>query len=128
MPLDAGGVRPYNAPVPASHEAPARSASPLSVRGLRLLGLTLLCSLLVSGVAAHASEVHFSPNGGIRQRLVRGIQTSQRTIDVAMYSFTAAELAEALYAATARGVRVRVLVDRERAESGGSGIRGLRLN
>lgn len=128
MPLDAGGVRPYNARVPASHEAPTRSASPLSVRGLRLLGLILLCSFLVSGAAAHASEVHFSPNGGIRQRLVRAIETSQRNIDIAVYSFTAAELAEALYAAMARGVRVRVLVDRERAESGGSGIRGLRLN
>jgi len=33
-----------------------------------------------------------------------------------------------LYAAKARGVRVRVLTDRERAEAGGSGIRGLRLN
>jgi len=54
MPLDAGGVRPYNARVPASHEAPTRSASLLSVRGLRILGLTLLCSLLVSGVASHA--------------------------------------------------------------------------
>ncbi len=128
MPLDAGGVRPYNARVLASHEAITGSASAFPVQGVRLLGLILLCSLLASGGVARASEIYFSPNGGIRQRLVRAIQTSQRTIDVAVYSFTAAELAEALYAATSRGVRVRVLVDRERAESGGSGIRGLRLN
>ncbi|MBI4842547.1 MAG: phospholipase D family protein, partial [candidate division NC10 bacterium] len=117
-----------NARVPASHEATTGSASPLSVRGLRLLGLTLLFTLVISDIAVLAAEVYFSPNGGIRQRLVRAIQTSQRTIDVAMYTFTAAELTEALYAAQARGVRVRVLVDRERAESGGSGIRRLRLN
>jgi phosphatidylserine/phosphatidylglycerophosphate/cardiolipin synthase-like enzyme len=87
----------------------------------------LFCSLLAAA-AAPASEVYFSPNGGARQRLVRAIEESRRTIDIAVYSFTASELAEALYAAKARGVRIRVLVDRERAEAGGSGIRGLRLN
>ncbi len=95
---------------------------------MRLLGLALALSLLISEVAAPASEVYFSPSGGIRQRLVRAIEGSQRSIDIAVYSFTASELAEALYAAKARGVRIRVLVDRERAEAGGSGIRGLRLN
>lgn len=128
MPLDARGVRPYNARVRASHEATTPSASPLPVRGLRLLGLTLLYSLVISDIAVLAAEVYFSPKGGVRQRLVRAIETSQRSIDIAVYSFTAAELAEALYAAKARGVRVRVLVDREKAEAGGSGIRGLRLN
>ena len=42
-----------------------------------------------------------------------------------MYNFTAAELAEALYAAKARGVHIRILVDRENAEEGFV-IRGLR--
>ena len=104
--------------------------SPLAprVRGLYLLGVTLLFLSLIFTVSTPASEVYFSPNGGVRQRLVRTIEGSQRSIDIAVYSFTAAELAEALYAAKARGVRIRVLVDRERAEAGGSGIRGLRLN
>lgn len=90
--------------------------------------MTLLFSGLLSAVAAQASEVYFSPNGGIRQRIIRAIAESRKSIDAAVYSFTASELAEALYAAKARGVRIRVLVDRERAEAGGSGIRGLRLN
>lgn len=72
--------------------------------------------------------MYFSPNGGVRRRLVRAIQESRRTIDIAVYNFTASELAEALYAAKARGVQIRVVVDREMAETGGSGIRGLRLN
>ncbi len=110
------------------HSTAAASPCVGRIRGVRLLGLALALSLLISEVAVPASEVLFSPSGGIRQRLVRAIEGSQRSIDIAVYSFTASELAEALYAAKARGVRIRVLVDRERAEAGGSGIRGLRLN
>ncbi len=95
---------------------------------MRLFGLVLLFSCLLSAVAASATEVYFSPNGHVRQRLVRAIEESRKTIDIAVYNFTAFELAEALYAAQARGVRIRVLVDREMAETGGSGVRGLRLN
>jgi phosphatidylserine/phosphatidylglycerophosphate/cardiolipin synthase-like enzyme len=72
--------------------------------------------------------VYFSPNGGIRQRLVRAIQESRKSIDLAIYNLTAVELAEALNAAHARGVRVRVLVDREKLEAGGPGIRVLQVN
>jgi len=128
MPLDAGGSGPYNAVVRASHGSAASSPFSSGLRGSRLFGLALLFCSLLAAAAAPASEVYFSPNGGVRQRLVRAIEESRRTIDIAVYSFTASELAEALYAAKARGVRIRVLVDRERAEAGGSGIRGLRLN
>jgi len=100
----------------------------IEFRGLRLLGLALLFLHLLSTAAAPASEVYFSPNGGVRQRLLRAIEESRQSIDIAVYNFTASELAEALYAAKARGVRIRVLVDREKAEAGSSGIRGLRLN
>ena len=111
-----------------SHELASPSSSQFGLRGSRLFGLALLFSCLLAAAAAQASEVYFSPNGGARQCLVRAIQDSRNTIDIAVYSFTASELAEALYAAKARGVHVRVLVDREMAETGGSGVRGLRLN
>lgn len=95
---------------------------------MRLLGVALLFLYLLSAAVAPASEVYFSPNGGVRQRLLRAVEESHRSIDIAVYNFTASQLAEALYAAKARGVRVRVLTDRERADTGGSGVRGLRLN
>lgn len=103
-----------------------RSAS--GARGFYLFGLALFVSCVFFATASPASEVYFSPNGHVRQRLVRAIEESRKTIDIAVYNFTAFELAEALYAAQARGVRIRVLVDREMAETGGSGVRGLRLN
>ena len=90
--------------------------------------MTFLFLLLWSSGVTTASEVYFSPHGGVRQRLVRAIQDSRKTIDIAMYNFTAAELAEALYDAKARGVHIQVVVDHEMAETGGSGVPGLRLN
>ncbi|HTU02367.1 MAG TPA: phospholipase D-like domain-containing protein [Candidatus Sulfotelmatobacter sp.] len=76
----------------------------------------LVCVLVLLATTALAQEVYFSPEGGARQRLVRAIQESNTTIDVAVYNFTAIELAHALVAARDRGVRVRVLLDRERLE------------
>lgn len=99
-----------------------------NVRGWRLLGLILLASVFLADVSSAATEVYFSPNGGIRQRLVRAIQESKQGIDIAVYNFTVAELAEALLTAKTRGVRIRVLVDREKAEAGGPGIRALQVN
>ena len=108
----------------------AARPSPLTCRlqAWRLFGLALVSASLLFSTISLASEVYFSPNGHVRQRLMRAIEESRKTIDIAVYNFTASQLAEALYAASARGVRIRVLVDREMAETGGSGVRGLRLN
>lgn len=84
---------------------------------MRLLCLSLLAAVLLP-TPLFGSEVYFSPGGGVRQRLLRAIEASRRTIDIAAYNFTASELAEALYAAKARGVQIRILVDREKAEEG----------
>jgi phosphatidylserine/phosphatidylglycerophosphate/cardiolipin synthase-like enzyme len=103
-----------------------RSRPPHSARRIRLLCVTLLVALLAPS-AVFASEVYFSPGGSLRQRLVRAIEASRQTIDIAVYNFTANELARALYAARDRGVHVRILVDREMAEEGVV-IRALRRN
>lgn len=103
-----------------------RRRLPNAARCVRLLCLALLVGLLIP-TAVLASEVYFSPGGGVRQRLLRAIEASRQTIDIAVYNFTATELARALYAAKARGVHVRILVDREKAEEGVV-IRALRRN
>jgi phosphatidylserine/phosphatidylglycerophosphate/cardiolipin synthase-like enzyme len=60
---------------------------------------------------ARGSEVYFSPDGGIRAQIIRRIDQSHHTIDIAVYSFTSQEIAEALVEAHHRGVRVRVIRD-----------------
>lgn len=91
----------------------------------RALCCALLAPLVLVTFAASA-DVYFSPRGAARQRLLQAIRESRASIDVAVYNFTAAELAQALFAARHRGVRVRVILDRERYEEGGATIRALR--
>jgi phosphatidylserine/phosphatidylglycerophosphate/cardiolipin synthase-like enzyme len=83
----------------------------------------VLLWLSVPSPVLSASDVYFSPKGGIRQRLVAAIRGANESIDVAVYHITSFELADALAAAKARGVRVRVLTDGEKVRVGGGAYR-----
>jgi cardiolipin hydrolase len=96
------------------------------VRSILLLFFALLFSQVAFPDGGHSAEVLFSPDGGIRQQLLRAIKQSRQYIDVAVYQITSTELAEALLAAKARGVRIRVVTDREKMESNGPALRRLR--
>ena len=88
-----------------------------------------MCLVLLAATlpgTASPAEVHFSPDEGIRRHLLHAIRDSRQQIDVAIYQLTSIELARALTAAKNRGVRVRVLTDRERAAAAGPAIRLLR--
>lgn len=86
-------------------------------------GAVLLLVALASPIAASPAEVYFSPKGGIRQRLVAAIRSANASIDVAVFHMTSFELADALGAAKARGVRILVLTDREKLRAGGGAYR-----
>jgi len=58
-----------------------------------------------------AAEVYFSPNGGVQDQIIKRINTSKSFVDVAVYSFTSGDIADALARATKRGVKVRVIRD-----------------
>ncbi len=78
----------------------------------------LLASLLVLYAASALAEpeVHFSPNGGIRDRLLRAINHTKATIDLAIFDHTSGNLAGALLAAKERGVTVRIVADARQAQ------------
>ncbi|MEK7384120.1 MAG: phospholipase D-like domain-containing protein, partial [Elusimicrobiota bacterium] len=57
----------------------------------------------------------FSPNVGIEKTLIRAIEASLISIDIAMFSFFSRPIAEALLRAKDRGVKVRVGLDRSQA-------------
>ncbi len=67
--------------------------------------------LVLISVLAQASELYFSPNGGVQDQIIRRINTAKQTIDVAVYSFTSADIAYALGSASKRGVKIRILRD-----------------
>jgi phosphatidylserine/phosphatidylglycerophosphate/cardiolipin synthase-like enzyme len=75
--------------------------------------------------AAGPVSVYFSPNGGAERAIVDEINRAKLRILVQAYSFTSAPIYEALATAKARGVDVRILVDKEARESGfkGAGAR-----
>src|SRR3990170_360737 len=73
--------------------------------------------LIFQGSSALAEpEVYFSPNGGIRDRLLRAINHTKATIDLAIFDFTSGELAGALLAARERRVAIRVVADARQAQ------------
>jgi phosphatidylserine/phosphatidylglycerophosphate/cardiolipin synthase-like enzyme len=54
----------------------------------------------------------FSPEGLIEDSILRAIRAADRTIDIAMFSFYSARIAEELLIAKRRGVAVRLVLDR----------------
>lgn len=77
-----------------------------SLRCLIFLGLMILPTLSRAEI-----KVYFSPNGGCQQAIISEINKAQKSIDVAMYSFTSREIAQALVVARERHVKIRILLD-----------------
>ncbi len=59
--------------------------------------------------------VFFSPNGGALPAVVEVVNSAQRTLDVQAYLLTTKEIAGAIAKAHQRGVKVRVVMDGDKA-------------
>ena len=57
-------------------------------------------------------EVHFSPQGGCTEAIVREIEAAQSGILIQAYSFTSAPIAKAIVEAHKRGIHVEIILDR----------------
>lgn len=75
------------------------------------LGIISLFFVFLSPVLAD-SKVYFSPNGGCQEAVVAEISKAQKTIDIAMYSFTSREIAQELVKAKDRKVKIRIVLDK----------------
>jgi phosphatidylserine/phosphatidylglycerophosphate/cardiolipin synthase-like enzyme len=62
-------------------------------------------------------EVYFSPHGGCTQAVIEQIGKATKTVDMQAYSFTSLDIAKALEAAQARGVKVRVIIDHKASKN-----------
>lgn len=58
------------------------------------------------------TKAYFSPNGGCQDVVVSEISQAKKSIDIAMYSFTSREIAQALVEAQKRHVKVRIVLDK----------------
>ncbi|MDR4503260.1 MAG: phospholipase D-like domain-containing protein [Candidatus Scalindua sp.] len=78
---------------------------------LSSLGKCLCIVICFAGTLSAKTEVFFSPDGFIRDNIIKVINASEKSIDIALLTFSAGEIAEALYEARERGVEVRIILD-----------------
>ncbi len=62
------------------------------------------------------TDVFFSPGGLIKDNIIKTIISSEESIDIAAFTFTAGEIAEALFHAKERGVKIRIIIDQRQEE------------
>lgn len=74
--------------------------------------ITMLFALFAFSAQAASPEVHFSPNGGSQDAIVKEIDSAQKSLYVATYQLTNKHISAAILDAFSRGVKVSLLVDR----------------
>ena len=89
------------------------------------LGIFLIYYLEARGGSDRTPDISasFSPGGGISKQIIKEINNSKLSIDIAMYSFTKSDIAQALVNARKRGVIVRIIMDDGRSKTGNSKFR-----
>ena len=86
-------------------------------KGKILISILILGLFLFSHSFSFAEiRIFFSPEGGIAEEIIRQIDNAQEYIDIAIYSFTYQPVAEAIIRAKNRGVKIRILMDKGRAQ------------
>ena len=61
-------------------------------------------------------EAYFSPNGGTQERIIKAINLTKSTIDIAIFDFTNGVIAQSLKEAKDRGVKIRIIMDSKQAK------------
>ncbi len=56
------------------------------------------------------TDVLFSPRGSIKEVIIKTISSSEESINVTAFTFTSGDIAEALYNAQERGVKIRLVI------------------
>jgi phosphatidylserine/phosphatidylglycerophosphate/cardiolipin synthase-like enzyme len=90
---------------------------------LRLVLTVSLC-ILASGChgkapeqsSSYSIEAYFSPDGKIRDRIIKAIDSSSSSIDLAIFDFTSQDIKSAFERAKNKGVKVRIVADSRQAK------------
>ncbi|MGA2333304.1 MAG: phospholipase D family protein [Syntrophales bacterium] len=89
----------------------------------RIIIAAVLFNLIFSLISIHSyatdltlnntsTQVHFSPNGGCADAIVREIGKAKNEVLVQAYSFTSAPIAQALTNAYKQGIKVEAILDK----------------
>jgi phosphatidylserine/phosphatidylglycerophosphate/cardiolipin synthase-like enzyme len=80
-----------------------------------MLPVPLVLFLMATAIGAPIQgtiEAHFSPNGGCREAVTSQLRSANKTVDIAIYTFTSPDIAALLDSVHDRGVTVRVVMVR----------------
>jgi len=104
----------------------------LNKKYLQIVFIVLLCTALggcggyaKTKFALYRTEVYFSPDGHTQDRIIKAIDASNSTIDLAIYSLTAQEIKSAFERAKQRGVKIRIIADSIQAKGKHSVVQAL---
>ena len=64
-----------------------------------------------TNITSKPTEVYFSPDGGIRDKIISRINLSKNSIKIAIYDLTSGDIAGALLDAVKHGVDVKIVAD-----------------
>lgn len=84
------------------------------------IALLLFLGLPLTSYSAPGVQVGFSPEGLARELVLQVINQAHTSIQMIGYSFQAADIAQALVNAHARGVNVRIVIDKKRNRANAS--------
>lgn len=74
---------------------------------------------------ATPSEVYFSPGNDCKRRIISLLNAAHSTVDVCVFTISDDDISDALFAAHARDVRVRIITDNDKANDTGSDVEKL---
>jgi len=66
--------------------------------------------------ALYKAETYFSPNGNVASNIIKAINNSKSSIDLAIFDLTSNDIASSLEKAQKRGVKIRVIADSRQAK------------
>ena len=72
--------------------------------------------------ALYKSEIYFSPNGGVASNIIKAINSTKSSINLAIFDLTSSDIASSLEKAQKRGVKIRIIADSRQAEGAYSKI------
>ena len=75
--------------------------------------------------ALYKSETYFSPEGNIASNIIKTINNSTYSIDLAIFDLTSNDIASSLEKVQKRGVKIRIIADSRQAKGSHSVIQSL---
>ena len=87
------------------------------------LALVILLCVIICGCtqkpqdkALYPIEAYFSPDGGVARKIIKAIDNSTSSIDLAIFDLTSQDIKSALERAKQRGAKIRIAADSRQAK------------